>query len=218
MQCELWVVDCSAQHNAPSCVGLCVDRCRDLFLRSPLVLKTEKTLRPRTRTSAALLPPSINLSCPTKCAPCSPMASKHFENPCFSMSCANNIHLRRGFVVEFQFDFPLCDFFNPTLLLSPQGSLQFAALCSAHALLFIPGIYGQRSGDEHRTPLVLFVLCLAVLSMFPCFAFRCAISLRSMENHSEKTIVYGIHPPPLPGARSYGRACPDGLNVMRHMV
>ena len=159
------------------------------------VLKTEKTSRPRKGTSAALLPPAINLSCPTKCAPCSPMASKHFENPCLSMSCANNIHLRRGFVVEFQFDFPLCDFFRPTLLLSPQGSLQFVALCSAHALLFIPGIYGKRSFDDHRTPLVLFVLCLAVLSMLPCFAFPCAISLRSMENHSEYHSVRNTPPP-----------------------
>ena len=71
--------------------------------------------------SCALLPPPVSLSWLTKCAPCPPMANNHFENPCLSMSWATNIHLRRGFVVEFEFDLPLCDVFFPTLLLSLQA-------------------------------------------------------------------------------------------------
>ena len=47
--------------------------------------------------SSALLPPSVSLSWLTKCARCPPMANNHFENPSLSMSCATNIHLRRGF-------------------------------------------------------------------------------------------------------------------------
>ena len=56
----------------------------------------------------------------------------------------------------------------------------------------------KKIGEDHKLPLVFCVLGLAVLSMFPCFAFLCATSLGSMENHSENTTVSGKHPPPPP--------------------
>ena len=141
MGCGLWAVDCPARHNAPSRVGLCVDPYRDLFLRTCFVLtellRKEKASRPSKGTSAALLPPAASLPFPTECAPRPPMASKRSENPCLSMSCAGNIHQRRGFAANLN----LICFLYATLLPSPQGSLQCAALCSAHALLFIPRIW-----------------------------------------------------------------------------
>ena len=112
--------------------------------------KREKTSQPRKGTHpSVLLPPSGCLSCPTKCAPCPPMANNHFVNPCLSMSCATNINLRRGFVVEFEFHLALCDVFFPTLQLTLQACLQSAKLCTPHVLLFICRKYGKRSGKDH---------------------------------------------------------------------
>ena len=79
-----------------------VDRCRDLFLRTRFV-RTEplKNFEARERDcSAALLPSAVIVPCPPECTPCPPMANKHFETPCLSMSCGRNIHLTRGFAMN----------------------------------------------------------------------------------------------------------------------
>ena len=124
--------------------------------------------------SSSPLSPSNSLSWLTKCAPCPPMANNHFENPCLSMSCATNIHLREGFVVEFEFDLPLCDVFFPTLLLTLCGRLQSAALCTPHGLLFICRKYGKGSGKDHirrnHTPCAMHALfCCASHVYMLCF-------------------------------------------------
>ena len=175
-------MDCRGRHNAPSRAGHCKDPCKDIFLRNCFVqtelLKMEKTLQPRKGTRpSALLPPSVCLSCPTKCAPCPAKANNHYENPCLSMSCATNIHMRRGFPVEFEFHLPLCDVFFPTLLLSPRACLQSAALCTPHGLSFICKKYGKGSGKHHtrrnHTPMHALFCCACHVYMlcFPLCSF-----------------------------------------------
>ena len=150
--------------------------------------------------SFALLPPSVDRSWLTKCAPRPPWANNHFENPCLSMSCATNIHLRRGFVVEFEFELPLRDVFFPTPLSYPPRMI---AICCLFAPLMVCCISARsmekdlaRTIYRETTPLVLCVLCFAVLPMFTCFAFLCALLLGRMENHSENTTKEGKHCPP----------------------
>ena len=133
----LWIVQHDTMLRHAWVFG--VDPCRDHFLKTCFVrtelLKMEKTLQPKkwTRPSELLPPPSVSLSSLTKCASCPPLA----KNPSLSMSCATNMHLRRGFVVQFEFDSPLCDVFFPTLLLTLRACLQTAALCTPNGLLFI---------------------------------------------------------------------------------
>ena len=162
--------------------GRCVDPCKDLFLRPCFVrtelLKTQKTLRPRKGTSVALLPPALSLPCLRECAPCPPMATKHFENPCLSLSCASDIHLRRGLAVNLNL---IC---HRVIILTRPSYLALKTHCNVlHFALLTRCCLFPGSGDDHKKPLVLFVICLAVLFLI------CAISPGSMENHSENTIV-----------------------------
>ena len=107
-------------------------------------------LRPqRLLLMLRLLQPSGSLSCLTKCAPCPPMANNHFEDTCLSMSGATNIHMRKGFVVQFEFHFALCDVFFPTLLFTLQACLQCGQLCIPHGLLFLCTKYGSGCGNHH---------------------------------------------------------------------
>ena len=152
--------------------------------------------------SFALLPPSISLSWLTKHAPCPPVANNHYENPCLSMSCATNKHVRRGFVVDFEFDLPCVMFFSGPSYLAFKDDCNLLHLAPLMPCCFFVGSMEKDLVRTKNTPCALRALscCAFHVSMlgFPlCFFSKKYVKIiQKIQQRRENT------PPPHPSCMS----------------